>query len=203
MRWAILVAVLFVAAPASGQNDEDRGDCQSANADVAIRGCTRLLESGKLDPAARLFALKKRAFKYTENEDWRRALRDYDEVVALDGGNSDSFYFRGAVYLRLRQYGRAIDDLSKAIALKPAFDLAYVLRGDAESARGQFQRAIADYDAALERLPLREVYCRRGKANEGLKNRDAAIADYKRGLDRDAIGDEDCRDGLKRLGVAP
>lgn len=203
MRWAILVAVLFVAAPASGQNDEDRGDCQSANADVAIRGCTRLLESGKLDPAARLFALKKRAFKYTENEDWRRALRDYDEVVALDGGNSDSFYFRGAVYLRLRQYGRAIDDLSKAIALKPAFDLAYVLRGDAESARGQFQRAIADYDAALERLPLREVYCRRGKANEGLKNRDAAIADYKRGLDRDAIGDEDCRDGLNRLGVAP
>lgn len=203
MRWTILAAALLATAPAWGQSEEDRKDCQWARADIAIPACTRLLESGKLGPAARLAALKKRAYRYTETEEWRRALRDYDEIATLDARNPDSFYFRGGVYLQLRQHERAIDDFSKAIALKPDFYLAYMLRGDAESARGRYQRAVADYDEALRLIPMREIHCRRGKVHEALKNRDAAIADFKRGLDRDAIGDEDCRDGLKRLGVTP
>jgi tetratricopeptide (TPR) repeat protein len=204
MRWIVVLAALLAAAPASGQSDQDRKDCEWSRADIAISACTRLLESGKLEPTARVAALKKRAFRYSESEDWRRALRDYDELVSLDARNPDSFYFRGAVYLQLRQYGRAIEDLSKAIALKPDFGLAFVLRGQAESARGQHQRAIADFGEALQHaLGMNEIFCWRGKAHEALGNRDAAIRDFKGGLDRDAIGDRECRDGLKRLGASP
>lgn len=204
MRRIVVLAALLAAAPAWGQSDQDRQDCEWKRADLAIPACTRLLESGTLEPAARVAVLKRRAFRYTEIEDWRRALRDYDDLASLDARNPDSFFFRGTVHLELRQYGRAIEDLSKAIALKPDYGLAFVVRGKAESARGQYQRAIADFGEALELEPaIYEIFCWRGKAHEALGNRDAAIRDFKRGLDRDSIGDRDCRDGLKRLGASP
>lgn len=204
MRRIVVLAALCAAAPAWGQSDQDRRDCEAARFEIAIPACTRLLESGKLEPAARVAALKRRAFHYTDTEDWRRALRDYDEVASLNARDPDAFYFRGAVHLKLRQHRRAIEDFSKTIALKPDFYLAFVLRGQAESALGQHHRAIADFDEALRIGPrINEVFCSRGKAHEALGNRDAALRDFKAGLDRDALEDRDCRDGLKRLGAYP
>jgi len=203
MRWALLLTLLLSTAPAWGQDDLDRRDCQSANADVAIKGCTRLLESGRLDASARRAALMQRAYKYGENDEFRRAIRDYDAAIAIDARQASAFYFRGAMHLRLKQHRRAIDDFSKAVALEPEFDLAYGLRGDAHSGLGDYRRAIADYDTALRIKPgLDHFYCRRGKAHEGLRNREAAIGDFRRGLEWDASSAE-CQAGLKRLGAQP
>jgi tetratricopeptide (TPR) repeat protein len=203
MRRIVVLAALFAAAPAWGQSDQDRQDCQWFRADISIPACTRLLESGKLEPAERVAVLKRRAYRYTESEDWRRALRDYDAAIALDARNSDLFFFRGTAHLRLRDRHRAIDDFSKAIALKPDFDMAYGMRGDAYRELGQFQRALSDYDEALRLAPSLDVFlCRRAYAHAALKNREAAIADFRGGL-KWVPDNRECLDGLKQMGVSP
>src|SRR5262245_34142858 len=60
-----------------------------------------------------------------------------------------TYYQRGDVWLRQREYDRAIADFTEAIRLDRSYMLAYHGRGVAWSLKGEFDRAIEDFTEAI------------------------------------------------------
>lgn len=105
---AVAAAVALLTAGASAQGGRERGDCNSATGEFAIRVCTRLIDSSRVTGADLVAVLKDRAYNLTLLNRFPDALRDYDRAVALAPKDADAHYFRGATLRVLKQYPRAI-----------------------------------------------------------------------------------------------
>src|SRR3978361_1992640 len=93
-------ALLFIFAPcaALAQSDQAWKSCNAEHADLAIRACTRLIETDRLDPKDRSAALTSRATAYWRKRDYNRAIADADKAIEFDPQNSDAYMRRGAAY---------------------------------------------------------------------------------------------------------
>ncbi len=181
---AVFVFVLLAGFAAGAQADDFETNKQwcvdsDADPDLRIGGCTWLLQSGRLAEGGHATAYESRGIAYFDKGQYDRAIRDFDQAIALNPDDADYYYYRGNAYRKKGQHDRAIRDYGQAIALKPDLAAAYNNRGIVYSNKGQYDRAIRDYGQAIALNPdYADCYYNRGSAYGNKGQYDRAIRDY-------------------------
>ena len=118
-----------------------------------------------------------------KQEDFDRAIADYNEAIRLNPKDSHAYNNRANAYQRKKEYDRAIADYNEAIRLDSKYALAYNGRGTAYQSKEDYDRAIADYNEAMRLSPeSAECYNNRGNAYRRKKEYGRAIADYNEAI---------------------
>jgi tetratricopeptide (TPR) repeat protein len=82
------------------------------------------------------------------------ALKNLNYAIILDSTDSEYFYNRGLLFLRMKQWRSAIQDFSRMIALNPLDVSGYAMRGNAYLENKSYRESISDYDQVLRAQPL-------------------------------------------------
>lgn len=98
-------------------------------------------------------ALGNRGADRIELHDYKGAIADLTQAIALDQKEPILFVDRGVAYQKTAQYQNALQDDDRAIELAPNDPIPYFNRGNVLSALGQFGRAIGDYSKAIALRP--------------------------------------------------
>ncbi len=122
-----------------------------------------------------------RAEIYEKTAQFRLALKDLSDAIAIAPDNAEAHRRRGAIYLETGRINQAIADLSKAIELDPDNPLAYQNRGAAYARRRRYHRAFSDFGTAIGLDPtLAEAFRGRGTIY-GIHGQHAqALADFSK-----------------------
>src|SRR5262245_14517341 len=157
-------AILVLATPALGASENDRDNCyQTADHDLKIDGCTRLLDDRDEPRSNHAIAYNNRGLAWQSKRDLDRAIADFDQAIRLDPPLAAPYNNRGGVWYAQRDFDRAIPDFDQAIRLDPTFAKAYFNRGLARYAKRDLDRAIADFDQAIRlNSELADAYNNRG-----------------------------------------
>ena len=124
-------------------------DCnQSDDAEKQIDGCSEFLQLDPFSPYVAL-AYGRRGEAYMRKGDLAHAIADFDQAVAIDGGQAKFYVSRGLAYRDKRDLDRAIADFSKAIELDSKFGEAFINRCVVYEDKGEADLAIADCTAEL------------------------------------------------------
>jgi len=117
-------------------------------------------------------------------EDFKGAIRDYDQALELKPDCAFAFNNRGNAKSCLGDFKGAIVDYDRALELNPDNVSAFYNRGTAKQDLGDFKGAIVDYDRALELNPdCAFAFNNRGIAKSCLGDFKGAIVDYTRALE--------------------
>jgi len=171
--WLLLTATLLMlslSTPAAAGNAAGSAACDpKAEAELRIRGCSDLIQSGGLAGNDLADAYIARGDAYAEASDHARAIADYDAAIRLgeelaarvEAGSDDgearrdlanAYYKRGSFHVwRRGDFARGIADLDRAIGLDRDLVAAYKARGWAYQANGDYDRANVDYEEAIQR----------------------------------------------------
>jgi tetratricopeptide (TPR) repeat protein len=189
---AVFVAALFSGATNGAELPQNWTLCVNKNAifspDLAISGCTALIQSGRESERNLAMAFNNRGTAYSEKEDFDRAIADYNEAIRLNVNYANAFNNRGVAHKAKGSLDRALADYGEAIRLDPKHARAFNNRGLAYFDIKNYERAIADYDEAVRLDPgYANALHNRGDAYWAKGDVDRAFADYgrARGLDRD------------------
>jgi len=139
------------AAAQSGRaTPRDIAACaQNKDNDVAIAGCTRVIDDDKVKPKGRGAAYYNRGNAHSAKGDFAAAIADYDEAVKLEPKSARALTNRGIAHSEKGDAEAAIADFDAAVKRDPRFASAYFNRANAHAAKGEVDRAVADYTAAL------------------------------------------------------
>jgi tetratricopeptide (TPR) repeat protein len=132
------------------------------------------------------FAYFIRAYIYSQLQEFRQSLNDYNQVIKLNPNLAAAYRSRGVLKQdNLNDAQGALADYNQAIALSPGFALAYSDRGNLkQNSISDIQGALADYNQAIA-LNSRDgdFYYNRGVLKqEKLNDTQGAIADYDRAI---------------------
>jgi lipoprotein NlpI len=192
---AFCVAVaLVLAASAYGASPRDRHTCnESEDNDVAIAACTRVIDDRKESRRNRAEAYNSRGVAFKLQGDYKRALADYNAVLALEPANVNALINRAQLFGIMNDHDRAIQDADRILAKGGLNDrgkgIIYSVRGESWHAKGGYDRAIADFSASIKFRPLAETYRLRGRSWMGTAKFDRAIADYDETIRREPKDD--------------
>ena len=153
-RWLGLLA-LMLAHAAYAQSTSDLEQCKAItnNPDLAIKFCTRAIESGKLSPAERAQAYLSRGVEWAGKNDYDRAISDYDAALGIDPKLADAIHNRGIAWAHKGNPDRAITDFDAALRLQPKDAGIYHSRAVEWTVKGDYKRALADYDTVVRLDP--------------------------------------------------
>jgi tetratricopeptide (TPR) repeat protein len=143
------------------------------------------------DDYSRVIALAPRAAGAYENrgvinwlhlKEFDAALRDWNQVIALDPKKPEPHRYIGAVHLGRREYPEALASFQKALELRPDYVQVAWARAQIYLWQGKPQQALAELDPYVSRgLPNKpETLNLRGDAYRALGDLDRAAADYRR-----------------------
>jgi tetratricopeptide (TPR) repeat protein len=179
MRHKVLFAFLSMLLPATVAGAQAQvEDCKSKDPDIAISGCTKVLQRSGLSAKDRAAAHGHRGMSYAKKGLMDEALFDGFRAIEADPKNAVGYLWRAYIYLRKPDNDRAMADAMWALQLDPKSAEAYHLRGIVLSRRGELDAAIADYDRAIQLNPKGTAYLSdRGAAYFGKGEFDKAIAD--------------------------
>ena len=143
-----------VCPPPAHAISADAACTQSSDADVKMKACTDILQSGRrLSTSDKAKYLAYRGWAHTQKQDYQAALADLDMSIALDGRQFGSRGSRAGVHRVLGSLDAAISDADACIKLAPRFAPARTLRGDILRDKGDTDGALKEYDAALKLDP--------------------------------------------------
>ena len=188
MRRSTMIALVSLAATTATALAQTREQnwawCQDTRvADLAIGGCTAIIQSGRETTENLSIAFYNRAIAHGVKGDHDRAIADYDQAVRLDANNAKAYYGRANAYYNKRDYQRSISDFDQAIRLSPNVARYYSDRADAYDNLGQFDRALADYDRGIRLDPADgSIYYNRGIAYAGAGQYERALVDYDQAI---------------------
>jgi tetratricopeptide (TPR) repeat protein len=132
----------------------DAACTQSNDADVKMKACTDLLQSGRrLSTSDKAKYLAYRGWAHTQKQDYQAALADLDMSIALDDRQFGSRGSRAGIHHALGALDAALKDADACIRLAPRFAPARTLRGDILRDKGDTDGALKEYDAALKLDP--------------------------------------------------
>lgn len=92
---------------------------EKENAPTRIPACTRVIESGKLEPAVLANIYKHRATLFYYQGEFGRAIADFTEMISLTPNSSLGFMLRGGVYFKMGNLEKALADFNKARDMEP------------------------------------------------------------------------------------
>jgi tetratricopeptide (TPR) repeat protein len=162
--------------------------CFSHDPDLAIAGCTALLQSGHETQEHITRAFSYRGAAYIRKREYDRAVQDLDQAIQRDPNYAQAFESRGTAYSLKGQNDRAIEDFSQSIHLDPKSAVSFYDRGGVYNVQGQHDRAIQDFDEAIRLKPdlapvfFAATYHERGLAYFGKGEYQRAIQDYDQAI---------------------
>lgn len=180
----ILLLLLFhlLASGCSAQLANDAEKCEknvTSNPDLALAGCTALIESGQLSEEDVFKVLLIRGVAYRNKGNYSQAIEDFDKAIRLKPDVAEAFNNRGVAYDYKGDYERAIQDYDQVIKLRPDYAAAFNNRGLVYHEKGEYDRAIQDFDQAIRLKPgYAEAFESRGSAYLARGDYDRAIQDY-------------------------
>jgi tetratricopeptide (TPR) repeat protein len=192
---AILLAVIatLLAGPSYALDQRDLKNCdQSADWDLKVAGCTKLLSEKQRFPAAALSIIyTARGTGWTVKEDFTRAMADFDEALRLNPRNLAALSNRAATLVLRGETEKAIADLNAAIDLNPKNPATYSARGVAWRQLRAFDKSIADLNEAV-RLEPKEAgaYNNRALTFKDAGDYDHAIADLNEAIRLNPTGEK-------------
>lgn len=114
-----LVALMAACFPPLAGADVT-GDCGSSNPDVAISGCSAVIDAGVEAKENIAVAYRLRAVAYGKKGDNDLAIKDYDKLIALYPKNANSYFKRAFAYEKSGNTKMAGADYRKVLSLRPA-----------------------------------------------------------------------------------
>jgi tetratricopeptide (TPR) repeat protein len=151
----VIVSVLLaLAVPALGASFKlgtswiDQKNCQGGNGDVAIAGCTAVINDAP-ESAIRARAYFNRGNAWMPKGDNDRAIADYTEAIRLDPKNAELFNNRCWTRAVIGQLEQALEDCETSLNLRPGDGRILDSRALVHLKQNDFKKAIADYDAVL------------------------------------------------------
>ena len=99
------------------------------------------------------WACNERGVAYAVNQQYDRAIADFDQAIRLTPHYSHFYNNRGIAFTEKGQYDRAIQDFDQAIRLTPNFAVPFQNRGRAFRMKGQKAQADADFTKAGQLNP--------------------------------------------------
>jgi len=106
-----------------------------------------------------------RGYAYFNEEEYDKAISDYNQAIKIDPDFAKAYYSRGIVYYKKKEYDKAISDYNQAIKIYPTYRDAYSNRGSAYVDKEEYDKAISDYNQAIKIDPTYGVaYYNRGLA---------------------------------------
>ncbi|MER8950892.1 tetratricopeptide repeat protein [Mesorhizobium sp. M0959] len=139
-----LMVLFALSGPALAASSDCVGDDEADTA-RRIAACTLMIEDVTEPASSRLTAYFKRGVAWARQNDYDRAIADFDKAISLDPEDASAYYYRGITWALKSDADRAIADFDQAINLDPKSD-AYRIRGSAWLDKGDNDRAIVDYD---------------------------------------------------------
>lgn len=191
----------YAPAPA-GVDAEQWAQCgTSANTDIALPACERLIKTGSLSDQNQAVVRYHYGRALRDKGAIDQAIENYNRSIALES-SAEAYNQRGIAYYDKGQYGEAISDYNEALRIDPQFADALNNRAWTRYKAGDLDAALDDANRAIS-LDAGKAYIwdTRGHINETRGARNAAISDYRRALSLDASS-EASAEGLRRLGVA-
>lgn len=151
----LLMIWLAIATSSPAQaRGADAACTQSTDADVKMKACTDLLQSGRrVSTADKAKYLAYRGWAHTQKQDYPAALADLDMSITLDDRQFGSHGSRAGIHRVLGNLEQALKDIDACIRLAPRFAPARTLRGDILRDTGDTEGALNEYDAALKLDP--------------------------------------------------
>ena len=151
--WPLLaVAALYAPLRASAEDDL-LAQCESRDAEIAIKSCTSLLESGRVDIEILPKIIAQRAAAHAVKFQYDRAIKDYSHVIKLRPEYWIAYDGRGLAHTNRLNFELAIKDFDEAIKLKPDAAKPYYHRGLAKFGLCDIDGADADIMKARELDP--------------------------------------------------
>jgi Tfp pilus assembly protein PilF len=121
-RTSIALAVLLAAAPAWAQTPSEKAaatQCGSPHPDVAIAGCTQIIQTQHQTKEMLVFAYNDRAWAYHALGKEQDGLRDVNMALLLAPKNAAVIETRAEIYEKLNDRDKAIADYREALKLDP------------------------------------------------------------------------------------
>jgi lipoprotein NlpI len=179
-----LMILIGASALLPGRTRADNAKrCASADPDLAIGGCTALIQSGRETNDVLSAAFYNRGLAHSNKGEFDLAIQDFDEALRLNPSYADAFNNRGLAHSNKGEYDPAIQDYDQALRLNPAYAYAFNNRGNAYFRKGDDDRAIQDFDQALRVNPsYAHAFNNRGNAHSDQGEYDLAIQDFDQAL---------------------
>ena len=149
----LLTQLLIHVAYAQSNPDFDQCKAVTNNPDLAIKYCTRAIESSKLSPTERAQAHLSRGVEWSTKSDYDRAITDYDAALRIDPKLADALHNRGIAWAHKGNPDRAITDFDAGLRLQPKDAGILHSRAVEWAVKGDYTRAMADFDAVLRLDP--------------------------------------------------
>lgn len=186
------LALLATSVPLCAQSrDENWTRCLAKNPDIAISGCTALIQSDQEPSESLWMVYYDRGQMYHRKSDYDHAIQDFNDSIRLNQSKhkAETYYNRGNAYGDKGDSDHAIQDFTVALSLEPD-DSAWEWTFKAWNGRCFYRAVIGQVDAALtdcnQALKLRpnnaDNLDSRGFTYLKMKNPDASIADYNAAL---------------------
>jgi tetratricopeptide (TPR) repeat protein len=149
-HFSVLVPALVLAASRAAGEDDALAQCGGRDPDVAIKACTVLIETGRVDSENLPRIIAQRANAHANKYDYDRAIKDYNHAIKLRPEFWIAFDGRGLAHANRLNFELAIKDYDQAIKLKPDAAKAYYHRGLAKFGLCDLDGADADIAKARE-----------------------------------------------------
>ncbi|WBO65654.1 tetratricopeptide repeat protein [Streptomyces camelliae] len=192
-RWARMLEEAGAAADDAVLRDWGRRlrDELADDQQGVIKAVDLLLSRSGLDVSGRALARALRGRQLRRSGEYRQALAEYDQAVALgeraslsDADQVRLYFGRGVTRRLLGDLPAAMADLDRAEALSP--DDVDILRARGETHRraDRFEEAVAEFDRALALVPTDTIsLAGRALCRQELGRQDEALADFDRVVD--------------------
>jgi lipoprotein NlpI len=184
VRKAGMLLLLFqmLASCCFSQLASDAQECEknvNSNPNLAVKGCTALIESGQLSEEDVVKVLNNRGVAYRNDGNYNQAIQDFDKAIRLKPDIAEAFNNRGIAYDYKGDSVQAIRDYDEAIRLRPDYAAAFNNRGLVHHEKGEYTQAIQDFDQAIRLQPVyAEAFESRGSVHLDRGDFDRAIQDY-------------------------
>jgi lipoprotein NlpI len=160
--WLTSLTIILVFAPGGAVQvpnwEENRKRCADGNPDLAIGGCTALIESGQETPIYQAIAFYNRGTAYGHKGEYDKAIADYDAALRLKPDDPAAFSNRGSAYRHKGEYDKAIADSDTVIRLNPNYPFAYLNRGVANFYLARFPAAASDFEKIPREIMRGDAY---------------------------------------------
>ncbi|HEV2263527.1 MAG TPA: tetratricopeptide repeat protein [Stellaceae bacterium] len=119
-KLAFAAALILAAVPAQAQTESTAAaSCANPDVNIAITGCTELIQTAHQTKPLLAYAYNNRAWAYHRKGDDQAGLRDVDMALILAPKNAAVIETRAEIYEKLGKHDQAVADYRAALQLDP------------------------------------------------------------------------------------